>query len=33
MSVLVGKQAPDFTASAVMGDNTINEKFMYIKLL
>jgi peroxiredoxin (alkyl hydroperoxide reductase subunit C) len=27
MSVLVGKQAPDFTASAVMGDNTINEKF------
>jgi peroxiredoxin 2/4 len=27
MSVLVGKQAPDFTAAAVMGDNTINEKF------
>ncbi len=27
MSVLVGKPAPDFTASAVMGDNTINDKF------
>lgn len=27
MSVLVGKQAPDFTAKAVMGDNTINENF------
>lgn len=27
MSVLVGKPAPDFTAAAVMGDNTINEKF------
>lgn len=27
MSVLVGKQAPDFTAKAVMGDNTINEAF------
>lgn len=27
MSVLVGKAAPDFTASAVMGDNTINENF------
>ena len=27
MSVLVGKQAPDFTAAAVMPDNTINEKF------
>lgn len=27
MSVLVGKQAPDFTAAAVMADNTINESF------
>ena len=27
MSVLVGKIAPDFTAPAVMGDNTINEGF------
>jgi peroxiredoxin (alkyl hydroperoxide reductase subunit C) len=27
MSVLVGKPAPDFTAAAVMADNTINEKF------
>ena len=27
MSVLVGKPAPDFTASAVMGDNSINDKF------
>lgn len=27
MSVLVGKQAPDFTAPAVMPDNTTNEKF------
>jgi len=27
MSVLVGKQAPNFTASAVMGDNEINENF------
>ena len=27
MSVLVGKTAPDFTAAAVMGDNTIQEKF------
>ena len=27
MSVLVGKSAPDFTAKAVMGDNTINENF------
>lgn len=27
MSVLVGKPAPDFTAAAVMGDNTINDKF------
>lgn len=27
MSVLVGKQAPDFTAAAVMADNTINDKF------
>ncbi len=27
MAVLVGKQAPEFTATAVMGDNTINPKF------
>jgi peroxiredoxin (alkyl hydroperoxide reductase subunit C) len=27
MAVLVGKQAPDFTAAAVMGDNSINETF------
>lgn len=27
MSVLVGKQAPDFTANAVMPNNEINEKF------
>lgn len=27
MSVLVGKNAPDFTAAAVMPDNTINESF------
>jgi peroxiredoxin (alkyl hydroperoxide reductase subunit C) len=27
MSVLVGKQAPDFTASAVMGDGEIVDKF------
>ncbi len=27
MSVLVGKPAPDFTAAAVMGDNTIVEEF------
>jgi len=27
MSVLVGKQAPDFTAAAVMADGSINENF------
>jgi peroxiredoxin (alkyl hydroperoxide reductase subunit C) len=27
MAVLVGKQAPDFTAAAVLGDNSINETF------
>ena len=27
MSVLVGKQAPDFTARAVLADNSVNEKF------
>jgi peroxiredoxin 2/4 len=27
MSVLVGKQAPDFTAAAVMPDNSINDQF------
>mgnify|MGYP003587910098 CR=1 FL=1 len=29
MSVLVGKQAPDFTVSAVMPDNTINDNFNF----
>ncbi|MDD2839583.1 MAG: peroxiredoxin [Rickettsiales bacterium] len=29
MSVLVGKQAPDFTSSAVMSDNSINDKFNF----
>lgn len=33
MSVLVGKNAPDFTAAAVMGDNTINENFNLLKHL
>ncbi|HYC77491.1 MAG TPA: peroxiredoxin [Planctomycetota bacterium] len=32
MSVLVGKPAPDFTASAVMGDNSINDKFKLSEL-
>ena len=32
MAVLVGKQAPDFTASAVMPDNTINDKFQLSSL-
>ncbi len=27
MSILVGRQAPDFTAAAVMGDGSINENF------
>ena len=27
MSVLVGKQAPDFTAKAVMPNNEINDSF------
>ena len=27
MSVLVGREAPDFTAAAVMGDGSINEEF------
>lgn len=29
MSVLVGKQAPDFTLSAVMPDNSINDNFNF----
>lgn len=33
MSVLVGKKAPDFTAAAVMPDNTINENFNLTKHL
>jgi peroxiredoxin (alkyl hydroperoxide reductase subunit C) len=31
MAVLVGKQAPDFTASAVMGNNEINANFNFGK--
>lgn len=30
MSVLVGKPAPNFTAAAVMEDNSINEKFDFL---
>ena len=33
MSVLVGKQAPDFTAQAVMPDNSIEEKFNLLSYL
>ncbi len=33
MSVLVGKQAPDFTAKAVMADNSIEENFNLTKYL
>lgn len=33
MSVLVGKQAPDFTATAVMGDNCFDENFNLKKYL
>lgn len=33
MSVLVGKKAPDFTAAAVMPDNSINENFNLTKYL
>jgi len=33
MSVLVGKKAPDFTAQAVMPDNSINEEFNLTKYL
>lgn len=33
MSVLVGKQAPDFTAKAVMGDNSIEENFNLLSYL
>ncbi|AIL64466.1 putative peroxiredoxin [Rickettsiales bacterium Ac37b] len=33
MSVLVGKQAPDFTAKAIMADNDINESFNLTKYL
>jgi peroxiredoxin (alkyl hydroperoxide reductase subunit C) len=32
MGVLVGKPAPDFTAPAVMADNSINEKFKLSEL-
>ncbi len=31
MAVLVGKQAPDFTAAAVMGNNEINANFNFSK--
>jgi peroxiredoxin (alkyl hydroperoxide reductase subunit C) len=33
MSILVGKQAPDFTAAAVMADGTINSKFTLSEVL
>lgn len=33
MSVLVGKKAPDFTASTVLGDNKIDEQFNLTKYL
>ena len=33
MSVLVGKAAPDFTAQAVMPDNSINDKFNLLSYL
>lgn len=33
MSVLVGKKAPDFTATTVMGDNSIDENFNLHKYL
>ena len=33
MSVLVGKTAPDFNATTVMGNNEINENFNFIKHL
>ncbi len=33
MSVLVGQKAPDFTAAAVMGDNSINESFTLSEFL
>ena len=33
MSVLVGKNAPDFTATAVMANNEINENFNLLKYL
>lgn len=33
MAVLVGKPAPDFTAAAVMGDNSINESFNLAKFI
>jgi peroxiredoxin (alkyl hydroperoxide reductase subunit C) len=33
MSVLVNKQAPDFTAAAVLGDGTITERFQLSSLL
>ena len=33
MSVLIGKQAPDFTAPAVLSDNTIDENFNLAKYL
>ncbi|MDE3015528.1 MAG: peroxiredoxin [Pseudomonadota bacterium] len=33
MSVLVGKQAPDFTATAVMPDNSFDDKFSLLNYL
>ncbi|MCK4951698.1 MAG: redoxin domain-containing protein, partial [Gammaproteobacteria bacterium] len=31
MGVLVGRQAPDFTAPAVLGDGTITDEFHFSK--
>ena len=33
MSFLIGKKAPDFKATAIMGDNSINENFVLSKFL
>ena len=33
MSFLIGKKAPDFKATAIMEDNSINENFVLSKFL
>ena len=33
MSFLIGKKAPDFKATAIMGDNSVNENFVLSKFL